>query len=1171
MAPKMFRALISGHLRVLLPVLLLAATCSLWCQTTVATGSIQGMIVDPSGAVVPDAKITITDSDTGQVSHASSSSRGTYASGALIPGRYLIRVENPGFETLEMPVVVQVGVTTGATLSLRISKVKHVVQVLSSEVAVNTEQAIVQGVLTADEITNLPINGRKFLDLAQLEPGVQIQDGSIFDPTKIGFMGVSFGGRFGQTARIEVDGIGITDEISGSTTTEIPSSGIQEFQVSQSLLDLSNEPTSEGAVNLVTRTGTNQLHGELFDFFRDSSVAAALPGPRAPFQRHQFGARLGGPIMPNRLFFLVDVERTKQDLFAPVPLSDPFSTLSGGINAPFRETDVLGRLDWQFKKGGHFFYRFAYYQDLAASASGFQPFNNKNYTPAHVLGVDFSAAGLMHSVRFGYVFFRNDITDAVRGSSLPFANLAVSLNIGPLATGPNFLAPQASRQSNHQLKYDGGKVVGSHIVRFGVSYNLVRIGGFAKLSGITPNVFSDVGDFEKDFADNSCGTGIPCYPGGRREPRNYPVEFVIIGNGLGFATEKPAFGFPLGGLTDNRLGLYVGDTWKIKRNLTFSYGLRYLRDTGRTNSDLPPMEAVNDVLPGLGNRVRQPNTNFAPQVGIAWDPWRNGKTVLRGGAGFFYDNPILQALLADRVARLPKGGFLSFPLTCLPGQAVQVPFADGSRQTPPAGACGDAVGNLVPIGLAASRLAGFQDSFQSVAASVGANASNPDFLPNLIASGSPLGGAFSPDYRSPRSIQINAGVERELRPGTVISADYLRNVSLHFSISVDANHTGDASLLNVPAALAAISATDASFGCGKGTDAASIDCAIRKQAMIGDFAGNGLDSPGDLGVGACPASLGFECAFAGANPAVGESPFLFPTGRSVYNALQIRLRQEIRRPMPGLQHLSLRVSYALSRFVNPGGKSGPGDSNQDFAVTALDNLSPSRFSGPATLDRTHQFSFGGVADLPFSFRIGFISHFYTALPASLRVPNTRLGAGEIFRTDFTGDGTTADLLPGTRAGSFGREIKVGSLNSAITNYNNTVAGRPTPAGQALVTAGLFTEAQLVALGAVPRSVALAPNGQVGLDALRSFDLRVSWVRTLNHKITIEPSAAVFNLFNFANFDLPSSTLSGALNGAPGTVNGTTYQERVSNRVGVGTGVFGLGAPRVVEFGLRLSF
>jgi hypothetical protein len=1150
-----------------------------FAQTTVSSGSIQGTIIDTSSAVVVGAEIAITNAATGRQLRLFTTASGLYNSGALIPGEYVVRVKKQGFQTSEFPVRVQVGTTSPGNLQLKPGAVKQVITVEASTLKVNTDQAVVQGVLTTTQIDQLPINGRNFLDLAQLEPGVQIQDGNSFDPTKVGLSAISFGGRFGRSTRIEVDGIDVSDEVVGTTTQDVPASAIEEFQLSQSLLDLSNELTSSGAVNAVTRSGTNVAHGEMFDFSRDSSVAAALPGPKAPFQRHQFGGNVGGPIVKDKVFFFGDGERSKQDLLAPVALPDPLAALSGSFNSPFRETEALTRMDSQPTRELHVFYHFSYSQNAAVAtgfgAVSFQPFKNKNYASGHVVGADFNSGNFMHSVRFGYLNFRNDLIDAVRGSSLPLASFPVSINIGPLSTGPNFLAPQATRQTNHQGKYDGAKIVRSHILRYGLSFNHIFAGGFAKLFAITPSVFTNLGDFEEDFADNSCGAARPCFRGGRTNPLNYPVEFVLIGNGLGFLSEKPGFGFPLGGIgPDNRLGVYVGDSWKVKPNLSLAYGLRYVRDTGRTNSDLPPIEALNRALPGLGSRVRQPSTNLAPQFGIVWDPWRSGKTVLRAGAGLYYENAIWVNGLSDRSVRLPNGAFLSAPPACAgPGIATQVVFSDGSIQTPPPGTCGDAAGNALAICVAARELAAFQTFFQSVAASTGGGAPNPNFLGNLLATGGTLAGALAPQYRTPRSIQINAGVQREVRPGTIISADYLRNVSTHSLISLDANHTGDARFLSVQAARVAISATNNGFGCGTGIDAASIDCAIAAGATIVDFANSGLDSPQDLGVGACGISLGFDCAFAGLNSAAGAALFAFPIGRSVYNALQVKLTQDAKISWRPIRHINFQVSYSLSRFVNPGGRERPADSDQDQALGnfALDNRDPLRFVGPSTLDRTHQLSFGGIADLPGYFRVSFISHFYTALPATLSIPTTNFGGGEIFRTDFTGDGTVEDLVPGTLAGSFGRDIKIGDLNAVITNYNNTVAGKPTPAGQALIDAELFTNAQMLALGAVAPPVKLAPKDQVGLDALRSFDFRLSWSRKFHDPLTIEPSVAVFNLFNFANFDLPSSVLSGTLTGGPGSVNGTVYRDRVVNRVGLGTGVFALGAPRVFEFGLRLTF
>ena len=213
---------IKRYLQFALPlflVLLLSVVC--FAQTTSSTGSIQGTITDPSGAVVSGAKVSIRNKATDQTSVTTTNSAGTFASGALIPGNYVVRVEASGFKTVEIPITVQVNTTSSATAKLTLGQSAEVVEVQATDVAVNTEQATVQGVLTSQQIENLPINGRNFLDLAQLEPGVQIQDGGTFDPTKNGFSSVSFGGRFGRTARIEVDGIDISDETVGTTTQNI--------------------------------------------------------------------------------------------------------------------------------------------------------------------------------------------------------------------------------------------------------------------------------------------------------------------------------------------------------------------------------------------------------------------------------------------------------------------------------------------------------------------------------------------------------------------------------------------------------------------------------------------------------------------------------------------------------------------------------------------------------------------------------------------------------------------------------------------------------------------------------------------------------------------------------------------------------------------------------------
>ena len=518
----------------------------------------------------------------------------------------MVKAQASGFKSAQLPVTIQVGVTATGNFKLTVGQSSETVEVEGSTVAVNTEQATVEGVLTSQQIENLPINGRNFLDLAQLEPGVQIQEGSTFDPTKNGFSSISFGGRFGRTARIEVDGVDISDETVGTTTQNIPASAIQEFQISQSSLDLSTELTSSGAVSVTTYSGTNTIHGEAFGLFRGNQIAAALPGNSPPpFQRQQWGGRLGGYIIKDKLFWFVDAERTKQDLTAAEPFSTPFSALDTTLGQPFRDLMTDGKLDWQIHGSAHAFYRFNYEQNSQirpfGSSSSLQGFDNNDHTPSHTLGLDFNTGNFTHSIRFSYLRFHNAIGDGTNsiaaGIDNPIPGLGININApiagncvisggGSYCGGPNLLAPQQTYQSNHQIKYDGSRVYGKHVIRYGVAFNHIQGGGLAAFF-----TFPQVG------TSNLPVTATPT------DPTSYPADWVFLGNGVGFSTPNKAFGFPAGGLgPDNRFEAYAGDNWRIRHNVSFLYGLHYVRDTGRVDSNLGPLPTLNDWGAGLGNR-----------------------------------------------------------------------------------------------------------------------------------------------------------------------------------------------------------------------------------------------------------------------------------------------------------------------------------------------------------------------------------------------------------------------------------------------------------------------------------------------------------------------------------------------------------------------------------------
>jgi hypothetical protein len=1199
-------------------------------QSTVATGTIQGTVTDPNGAVVPGATVTITNTATGQTSKLTSSSSGTYASGALIPGEYSIRIEAKGFQTQVLRVPVQVGNIAPGNAKLTLGQSNEVVEVTGSAVAVNTEQATVQGVLSTQQIENLPINGRNFLDLAQLEPGVQIQDGGNFDPTKNGFSSISFGGRFGRTARIEVDGIDISDETVGTTTQNLPASAIQEFQVSQSSLDLSTELTSSGAVNVVTKSGSNKWHGAAFYLFRDHSIAANIANVDVPFQRNNFGGELGGPIFKNKLFFFVDAERLKQDLIETVASGGPFTSITGGFNSPFRDTNGIAKLDWTISEKVKAFYRFSYEQNNSTKGfipNSFQPFTNANNTPVHAAGIDFTTGSFTHAVRFGFTKFRNNINDATKsGVFNPAPDL--SITIGPSLTclaggqdsfcsGSNLLAPQKTFQENTQAKYDGSKVIGKHILRYGFGYNHIQGGGFAKFFALAPTVNSQVSDFNPLNAP---------FPGGTANPLNYSADLVFMGNGQGFSSEKPAFGLPGGGLgPDNRIQFYIGDAWKILPNLTITPGLRYVRDTGRTDADIPPIPCSQldpglaaglvaagtpcngNILDlwglGLGNRVRVPGHNFGPTLGIAWDPTSTGKTVIRAGAGIYYENSIFNNNLFNRPGRLAQGLFLAEQAPCAnsaPNPGFVMP---GGAPIPVnlAAVCGQ------PMGLVHAQLAQLQAAYQAATLAVGP-ASNSAFIGNTLAAGANITGInmFAPNYQTPRSVQMNIGFEHQLGKGVVWSADYLRNVGTHTLLAIDVNHVGDVKFFNKTAAQNAINATLAACG------AATIDAAIAgcpglhgpisatnpvNGATIADFASFGLDSGtnicngGPQAGGACIHDFGsgpvnVVPAFGGINPQLGVNQMLFPAGRSTFNAFETSLRANVHAPFAGVKSMNWIVSYSLSRSLGSA-------QDLDFVNTAVDNNRPNAFLGPNGLDRTHQFSFGGTMDIPLGLRFGAVGHVYSPLPQNMILPGA--GAGGIFISDATGDGSgdgsgvypTGDPVPGTKLGAFGRSVKTNDLAGFISSYNANVAGSATPAGQTLISNGLMTLAQLQALGGVFQQLAPPPPGQVGLGWLKTFDLKLSYPHKFGEHFGLEPSVAVYNAFNNANFDLPSAPISSVLNLAnaacnpslppetnncTGSVNSTTsVQHSSNNRVLPGSGVFDLGAPRVVEFGLRLTF
>lgn len=1164
-------------------------------QASAAAGSLQGTISDPNGANIPNATVTITNAATGGQKVLTTDSSGFYNAGSLVPGKYQVVVSASGFAKTTTTVTVQIGVTSNGDLKLKVGSATESVEVSTETLQVNTTQSTVEGVLTEQQIDNLPVSGRNFLDLSQLEPGVQLQSGETFDPTKAGYSSISFNGVNGRTARILLDGQDISDETVGTTTLNVSQGSIEEFQMSRSSLDISNELTSSGAVTVSSRSGSNSIHGQGFYLFRDQRTGAANgpDGSAYPFQRNQMGGRLGGPIIKDKLFAFGSAERVKQDSFNAVSVNAPFSALDGGYTAPFRDNYYVSREDWNAPHGIHTFFRVAYEDNLDDSTFGygFSRYGNKDNTPAFAGGADFLSGRVTNSLRVSYLKFHNLIADE---STAGVPNLApgVELFIHGVITGPNLLAPQQTYQSDKQFRYDGGLTLKSHVFSFGTSLNRILGGGFASFFGFAPEL---AGNFAGGPVDGSQFAS---------DPTDYSTSYIVMGNGQGFNTEKAEFGYPAGGQGDWRVGIYAGDTWKINNRLTVNYGVRYSRDTGRSDSDMAPIPCSDAVAvwgtaspcssgnlfdalqPGLGAKVNQPNSDFGPKAGFAWDVMGDGKTVIRGGAGLYYENIIFNSVLFDRPGRLAKGLFWSSKY--VPGGSSSVTMPDGSDVTTIDGMSISSLWGM-PIKDSAKAFGDLQAMFQQKTKAVGASA-NPSYVPyNLAAGGNATGvGLYAPGFRTPRSVQMNLGIQRQVWKGGIFSADWIRNVATHFMQSIDENHVGDSRYLNQNAAKNAIAATLAACQVMTIDDAIAACPGLHTNynpdgtvasvgpATIADFAGNGLDS-GNAYLSSLPAAAygltpDTGAAFGGMNPLFGFMSFLQPIGRSVYNGAQFNLRQQTKLDLPGVVGSNLEVSYALSRFVSTGG----GD--QNFIPGSPDYRHPTSFMGPAGLDRTHQLSFGGSIGWVHSIQTSIIGHYYSSLPSTLYLDTTGNSTGEIFMSDLTGDGTNGDILPNLKSGAYMRSVKPHNLASFINNYNNVFAGKLTPAGQSLVSAGLFRTDQLASLGAVSRSIAPPPASPAGNGNLRTFDFSISRPTHFGHmeSFSIEPKISIFNLFNFANYgtiggNLANFQQSGTVNGTDSSYDGDDPFNRNALRLGNGSGVFSQGASRIMEYGLTINF
>jgi hypothetical protein len=271
---------------------LLLLVCAAATLAQNATGSITGTVTDPNNEVIANAAVTVTNKATGAVRKIATKGEGNYTVENLIPGEYEVRVESQGFITQLQVLLVQVGASTTGNFSMSIGAASQTIEVTGGAPIINTTDTVVGGVVNREAIENLPLNGRSFLSVALLEPGVTVSYNATSGAGNVNnFFQVSVGNAPQSMTLISVDGARVNDRVTGGTSQNFSAETVQEFQIQTNNFDLSSGSVATGAINIVSRTGTNQFHGSGFFFFRDHNMAA-FTALRRPTEIQPNGAAL---------------------------------------------------------------------------------------------------------------------------------------------------------------------------------------------------------------------------------------------------------------------------------------------------------------------------------------------------------------------------------------------------------------------------------------------------------------------------------------------------------------------------------------------------------------------------------------------------------------------------------------------------------------------------------------------------------------------------------------------------------------------------------------------------------------------------------------------------------------------------------------------------------------
>jgi hypothetical protein len=702
---------------VLVVAMLLAAIPAAAQQTT---GTVAGRVTDQTGAPVPGATITASNAELGFVRVTVSDGQGLYRLAALPVGAYAVVVELSGFTRIERAgIAVNVAHVTDLDVTIRIAAIAETVTVTGGTPLVSRSSSSLGQVVDISYIEGLPLNGRQFANLAATVPGVGLGYNS--EVTKSSQFTPQISGGNGRNLNYLIDGGDNNDDTTGGVLQQYPLEAIQEFNLVTHRFTAEYGRANGGVLNIVTRSGTNNVRGSGFTLFRDEALNARtfseqLSGvDKQPYRRYQYGGSIGGPIVENRLHYFAAVERTHQDTRQPVNTLGLFPAADGVYDVPFRETMFTAKATATLSNTQYLAIRYGGNQNSQPSNAALRNareswstsrnrFHSVNGNHNWVLG-----QSALNEFIVQYSTFTNEIPQSSTGPSVVFPN--------SVRAGANPIAPQTTEQAKWNLRDDATWTVSGagglgHDIKAGINWIHEP-----RLFISTESLFSGLYTMTADSL-------------------NSPVREIMVMGGAS------AVNLPL-----EMFGVYLQDDWRLTERLTLNVGVRWDYVAGipfdqSRNPNFLALQAAGragrfagTALDDFGHEPQSDKDNIQPRAGFAYDVRGNGRHIIRGGGGIYTDFAYTNANVLGAMIDASGGS----------GAVFLAQNATGLRKPD---------GTLFQLG----------DPLSSIAS---LNMVNPN-LPLLG------GQVASPLLEQPYTRQANLGWAYQVSNTSSISADYVR-------------------------------------------------------------------------------------------------------------------------------------------------------------------------------------------------------------------------------------------------------------------------------------------------------------------------------------------------------------------------------------------------------------